>query len=92
MEMNVCTSAIDKGIAAISSHLDVIKRVSEALLHNVKEASSGYYDVNYKKVLASVDAAQKNIVLICASASEAERNLSRLKDRVNEYNETGYRG
>jgi hypothetical protein len=92
MEMNVCTSAIDKGIAAINAHLGVIKRISEALLHNVKEAESGYYDENYKKVLAIVGAAEKNISRLCASASGAERNLSRLKDRVNEYNETGYRG
>lgn len=92
MEMNVSTSAIDKGISAIKGHTEVIRQVTRALKHNVALAQEEYDDVNYRKVLGVVEGVEKSISRLSARAEEVERKLNRLKGRVNDYNETGYRG
>ena len=92
MEMNVSTSAIDKGIRAVRRHTEVIYQLTRALKHNVVLAKEGYYDDNYLRVLKAVEGVDGSISRLLTQAERAQRNLDRLKDRVDDYNESRYRG
>lgn len=92
LDMNVCTSAIDKGIRILENYSDAIKQLTRALKNNFDWAHSKYDDVNYREALRIVSNIDRTASDAQRYAHSVESNMKKLKARVDDYNETGYRG